>query len=85
MLKYSAIVIRQLPNHDPHVAAVIDLPRDLQRDDMTRADAIKILAPITDKFISKFKETFVEFYKADFYVDYVEMSTLLYPQIHNLD
>lgn len=67
MLKLTAVVIRQLHRHRPVVSAVIQQSNDKDVDDQ-----VHYLLSKTEEHMQEFKTTFVEFGRANWYVDIVE-------------
>ncbi len=66
MLKLTAVVIRQLQHHNPVASAVI------QQSDNDVDDQIQYLLSKAEEHIQEFKKTFVEFHRANWYVDIIE-------------
>lgn len=67
MLKLTTVVIRQLHRHRPVVSAVIQQSNDKDVDDQ-----VHYLLSKAEEHMQEFKTTFVEFGRANWYVDIVE-------------
>lgn len=70
MLKLTAVVIRQLHRHRPIVSAVIQQSNDKDVDDQ-----IHYLLSKGEEHMQEFKNTFVEFKRANWYIDVTEYGT----------
>ncbi len=70
MLKLTAVVIRHLHRHRPVVSAVIQQSKDKDVDDQ-----VHYLFSKAEEHMQEFKNTFVEFNRANWYVDIVEEAT----------
>ena len=68
--KLMAVVIRQMHKHRPVVSAIIHQSSDKDVDDQ-----IHYLLSKGEEHMQEFKKTFVEFTRANWYIDIVEEGT----------